>query len=127
MRMFVHQGGFSILEVVVALGVISIALTGTLNLFTTGFKSLAFSDKMTVALNAARAKLEEIKGAEFSQITLLYPDGSTYPVSNLNGGTLRVEYPNGISSDPLVVRVTVTWPEGGVERSIDLVTMVSSG
>lgn len=127
MRRLRSQRGFSTLEVIVSLGIILIALTGTLSLFKAGFGSLASSNKLTVALNVARAKLEEIKGTEFSRITSLYPDGSTYTVPNLSGGALKVEYPNGTSSDPLIVKVTVTWPEGEVERSINLVTMVSGG
>lgn len=125
MKAIASQRGASVLEVILALGIIFLALTGTLSLFKAGFRSLASSDRMTVALNSARSKLEEIKGTEFSQITTLYPDGSIYTLPSINGA-IRVEYPNGTSSDPLIVKVTVTWPEGDVQRSITLVTMVSS-
>jgi hypothetical protein len=120
------ERGTSILEAVVALSITLIALSGTMGLFSIGFKSSISSAHLTTALNAARAKLEEIKGTEFSRITTVYPDGSTYPVPNLNGGTLRVEYPNGTSSNPLVISVSVAWQEGEVVKEINLMTMVSS-
>jgi len=120
------ERGISILEVAVALGVILIALTGATQLLSFGFRSAGSSAYMTTALNAARAKLEEIKGDELLRIPTDYPDGSTYTVPDLPEGELKVEYPNGTTSDPLVIRITVRWREKNITRNAILATMVTS-
>ena len=113
-------------EVAVALGITLIALTGAAQLLSFGFKSASSSAYMTIAVNAARAKIEEMKGVELSRVPIEYPDGSTYAVGDLPNGTLRIEYPEGTAADPLPVLITVEWTERGVGRSVRLATMLGA-
>lgn len=120
------ERGASIVEVAVALGITLIALTGAAQLLSFGFKSATSSAYMTIAVNAARAKIEEMKGVEFSKAPIEYPAGSARAVDELPNGTLRIEYPQGTSADPLPVLITVEWVEKGVRRSVKLATMLGA-
>jgi len=120
------ERGASMVEVAVALGITLIALTGAAQLLSFGFRSASSSAYITIAVNAARAKIEEMKGVELSRVPIEYPDGSTYAVGDLPNGTLRIEYPEGTAADPLPVLITVEWTERGVGRSVRLATMLGA-
>ena len=115
------------MESLVALSILLISITGTLGLFTIGFKSLAVPKHLTAAVNIARAKMEEIKNTPFESITTSFPEGD-YPVegSSLPDGTiLNISYPNGVVN-PLAIMVVVSWQEGDNVQSIELFTLVAS-
>jgi general secretion pathway protein I len=59
MRLFRKQG-FTLIEVVVALAILGIGLTVIIELFSGGLRLARVSKEYSIAMNHARAKLEEI-------------------------------------------------------------------
>jgi Tfp pilus assembly protein PilV len=127
-RVVTGQRGFTVVEALISLSILLISITGTLSLFTIGFKNLAMPQNMTAATNIARAKVEEIKDTSFELITTYFPEG-TYPIESTlipEGATLSISYPDGVEANPLALSVTVSWEEDEQQRTIQLVTLVTS-
>jgi prepilin-type N-terminal cleavage/methylation domain-containing protein len=122
--------GFTLLETMIALGILLIGAVGALSLFSYGLKATATSKYITAATNIARAKLEEVKNTPFQNITTTYPNDSSYNVENASlpeGATWTVSYPDGIGANPLNISLVVSWQdEGGRTSQVELRTLVTS-
>ena len=112
------KGGFSLIEVVVALAVISIALLSmlTMMLNTTNLKEVG--RQRTLAKQAAMAKLEELKAQDFDSIVPDYGTGgpqNTFEVEGLTGIDALNPVAQGVISidnsnpDLLDLTIVVTW------------------
>ena len=124
-----RQQGFTLMESLVALSILLISITGTLGLFTIGFRTLVVPKHLTVATNIARAKMAEIKNTSFESITATYDPEVDYPVENSSlpdGTILNISYPDGEGADPLAISVAVSWQEDDNLRNIELLTSVVS-
>lgn len=122
------QKGFTLVEALVSLSILLISITGTLSLFTIGFKNLAMPQNMTAATNIARSRVEEIKDTPFELITTYFPEG-TYSIESTlipEGATLSIVYPDGVEANPLTLSIAVSWEEDEKSRTIQLVTLVTS-
>ena len=121
--------GFTLLEVIIALGILLVGAVGALSLFSYGFRAITISKHITAATNIARARLEEIRNLPFEDITTVYPDGSVFPVENPSlpeGATWTVSYPDGTEADPLRISLVVSWQEGDRTGRVELMTLVTS-
>ena len=56
-----NKGGFSLVEVIIALTVFAIGIMGTAGLITTVIRNNTFANRMTTAVNLAGYKMEDIK------------------------------------------------------------------
>lgn len=63
------QKGFSLLEVVIAMLVLSVGLLGVVSLFETGFKALRTADKQGTAVQLAKGKMEELRAGDPTLLT----------------------------------------------------------
>ena len=122
--------GFTLLEVMIALGILLIGAVGTLSIFGYGLRATAASKHVTAATNIARAKLEEIKNTPFDNITAAYPNGSSYDIESASlpeGTTWTVSYPDGTGANPLNISLIVSWQgENGRTSQVELMTLVTS-
>lgn len=132
------EGGFTLIEVMFAGFVLSVAVMGMLSLITVGHSVSRDTVEMRAAKNAALAKLEEIK--EFAE-TDFYAvrenfDGprGNFDVVDLQDPRLAGDPPNGTISivettngDPnlLDIVVTVSWWGVGGARDIEYRTRLS--
>ena len=77
--------GFSLLEVMIAMIVLTIGLLAVVALFETGMKALKAGDKMTLAADLAKNKMESLRG---SNVTLL-EDGEDRPEGMIRSWSIR--------------------------------------
>ncbi len=145
------DNGFSLIEVVVALGLLAAVLISVSGLFVLAQKQVDGGRKHSVALSVARDILEEMNGWAFRQLYLEYGfDGSatSYTADSRSNGVaagwqeaLDAELQNshaeiliesiGESGSPpplgaaryIRVQITVHWKEGLRTRSVQLATV----
>ncbi len=124
-----NQRGFTFVEVIVALGLLLIASTGTFGVFFFALQNAGTAKHTTAATYSAKWQMETIKNTTFEYITALFPDGVTSEVqgTSLPDGEMTVTYPDGTGANPLTITVTVSWLERTITKSVQLTTqMISS-
>jgi len=121
--------GFTLLEIVVAILILTIALLGLASLTSTIINGNFFNRTLTVATTLAKDKLEELKSRPLTgtgsgaTIPSAY-SGTDYRGANLETATSTNAYFtrtwNASGTDPVTITVTVTWP---TNRSVVLKTI----
>lgn len=122
----IKQSGFSLLELVLALGLVSLVVLFSADFLISVIQTNAFSQNRTAALALAQEKMEDLKAQPTSAIN----NESEAMVTNGNLGTFfRREtsvIKNG-SEATLRVAVRVTWPrrDGGGEHQVALSSQIA--
>ena len=103
--------GFSLMELLVSVAILSISLGSWLGLFIYCSTFVDLSGNMTKALRGAQGKLEEIRNHTYSLITTDYAAGGSpgnkFDVTQLNGkGAVYIDSTN---ANLLTVKVVVSW------------------
>ena len=114
-----RERGFSLLEVVFAVEILTVLTLGVLLVILPVSRQLRINRELDIATTETRKVLEKIQCVPFFQITTIYPDGIDIPLPALDQGLLTVSYDDP-TEDPLVVRADLTWnsPElGTMNRS----------
>ncbi len=124
-----NERGFSLLELIIAIGVLAIGLVGILRIFPVGLRVSYRSGMVTKAAFLAKNKIEEVKMAGFEAVTQLPPK------MPLSGTEEQFEWEifidevalDGLSSsdDVRKIIVTVSWIERNRTRSKDFITYVT--
>lgn len=118
------ERGFTVIEVLVAIAIISVGVLALGANTTSITRSNRLSANTTIAVNLAQEKLEEAK-AQPSLTNGTFADVPPGPTGSLFSRTLAIiDSPEARLKQ---VDVTVTWIEYGVERSVALGTYVYSG
>ena len=94
MRKFINNNGFTLIEVLVAIVILSIGLLGTAALITGIIKGNQVSNRITTATTCAQDMMEEIRRLGYSGIPCTTP------------GSPSIESYNSITDYPLYKRVT---------------------
>jgi general secretion pathway protein I len=117
------EGGFTLLEVLVALAVLSIALVAVFELFSANLKGIAASDDYVSAVLRAESKMREILDDDklteksWGEAT---DDGYRMDATVADAATDRTE---NLQVKLLEITLTVHWTRGTKERSLTLKTM----
>ena len=87
--------GFSLLEVVFAMAVLTLGLTATLMTLQLGMRSLDFARRNTVATQALQNEAERLRLMKWDEISALPPEGevdlaTTFGPNAIPGGALRI-------------------------------------
>ncbi|MFC1623707.1 prepilin-type N-terminal cleavage/methylation domain-containing protein [Candidatus Omnitrophota bacterium] len=121
--------GFSLLELIIAIGVLAIGLVGVLQIFPVGLRASYRSGMMTKAALLAKNKIEEVKMAGFLVIIEELPK---IPLSGTEGDfdwEIFIDEVDldglGSSDDIRKLTVTVSWAERNKIRSKDFMTYVT--
>lgn len=125
-KFFVHQGGLSLIEVMISMGIL-VALfalyTAALNTMN-ATKSLRFEN---VAYHVANKKMEELRGTAFTSL----PSSGTINdsmLSQIPSGAGSFAVANYVSySGMKEITVIVTWTERGINKQFELKTLAGSG
>jgi len=88
------QRGISLVEILIAVGILGVVLVGQLKLFIVCSGLASISGNMTAATAAVQSKLEEIRGHEYSDIVADYSD-ATFDLTDITGkGIIYVDSSN---------------------------------
>jgi type IV pilus assembly protein PilV len=120
------QDGFTLLEVLVAIVILTIGLLGTAGLTTGVIRGNHFSKNVTSATAAGQTKLEAIKSGGYTYATTTNFPSDTVAM----GGTTFTRAITITSSSPAAnmktVSVTVSWIESNnTGRSVNLQTILA--
>ena len=120
------HNGFTLLEVLVAIVILTIGLLGTAGLTTGVIRGNHFSKNVTSATAAAQTKLETIKSGGY-----VYATTANFPNDTVSmGGMSFMRSTTITSSSPAAnmktVSVTVSWTESNnTARSVNLQTILA--
>ncbi|MBU1147185.1 MAG: prepilin-type N-terminal cleavage/methylation domain-containing protein [Candidatus Omnitrophica bacterium] len=124
-----NRKGFSLLELIIAVGVLAIGLVGVLQIFPVGLRASYRAGMITKASFIAQNKMEEVKMSGFDAISALPPK---IPLSGEDDDFKWEIFIDEVdleglesSDDMLKVTVTVSWIDRDRTRSKDFVTYVA--
>src|SRR3989338_1285434 len=112
-KIFQSPQGFTLVEVLIAVGILAIVIVWLLQLFVSCSAPAEAAGNTTFALNEAQNKMEEIRNHDFDSIATDYASGgtpgNTFTLSTLNGtGTVATSQVGG-SSELLQIGIDVSW------------------
>lgn len=117
------EEAFTLIEIMIALVVLSVGLVALAGLQISAIKGNAFSKRMTTAVTIANARLEEIKNTAYANIQS--ESSAQVTASNMNF-TRQVTVTN---DSPVLntktVNVTVTWKDGSKSHTVPISTIIS--
>jgi len=111
--------GFTLLEVLIAVIIFTVGTIAVTEAFSSGLFAHADASNMVIALNIARARLEEIKDTAFGSIADSGPTADTI----FDDFEVTIDVDEG--GNPMEVEVTVNWDTAGGETGITLSTIVA--
>lgn len=108
-----NNGGFTLVEVMLTVGILAVVIVGLLQLFVYCATLAESAGNITLALNDAQSKIEEIRNHDFSSLTTDYGSGGTpgnnFTLNSLNGsGTVTIAQVGG-ASELLQVQIDAAW------------------
>jgi type IV pilus assembly protein PilV len=117
------EEAFTLIEIMIALVVLSVGLVALVGLQISAIKGNAFSKRMTTAVTIANARLEEIKNTAYANIQ----SESSTQVSASNMNFTREVTVNNDSPvlNTKTVNVTVTWKDGSKSHTVPISTIIS--
>jgi prepilin-type N-terminal cleavage/methylation domain-containing protein len=101
-----QKAGFTLVEIIVATAVFLMAVVGILYSYAKCLELSEIGRTSTIALQAVKNKLEEIKAADFSTVHGTY-DGTTFTAPGLNG--IGKVYVDNSNAKLLVVKAVFCW------------------
>lgn len=111
-----HQKGFTLIEVMVAILLLTVALLGLAAVTTTVIRGNALSQTLTLATTLARDKMEELKGVNYDALpTLTATDYATAEgtfQTSAAGSYYKREWTSP-GTDTKTIHVRVTWQGQG--------------
>lgn len=121
-----NRKGFTLIEIVVALGILGIGLTVILELFAGGLRSARMSEDYTKATWHGQTKMEEMLMTR--DLTEGVTEGTFDNQFSWKSEVKKANPPLGqdekteasLPVDLYQIMVTVTWPSGTGRRSLDL-------
>lgn len=104
--------GFTLIEVIIAMILLTVGLLTLFSVITSGLVQSGVTREYDVARNAANAKIEEIRGVNFSDIVSVYSAtdfavvGLVTPTGWANPGYISV---NDSAADLYDITITIRW------------------
>jgi type IV pilus assembly protein PilV len=115
--------GFTLIEVMIALVVMSIGLTALAAVQISAIRGNAFSKRMTTAVSIADGKMEQIKNGSYASI--ISESATQVTQSNMNFTRQVMVTNNSPLANTKTVNVTVSWSDGSNSHSVPITTIVS--
>jgi type IV pilus assembly protein PilV len=119
----IPDDGFTLIEVMIALVVMSIGLTALAAVQISAIRGNAFSKRMTTAVSIAEARMEQIKNGSYASII---PESAIQVTqSNMNFTRQVAVTNNSPLANTKTINVTVSWSERSKSPSVPITTIVS--
>lgn len=120
------DSGFTLLEVLVAIVILSIGLLGTAGLTTGVIRGNHYSKNITSATAAAQTKLEAIKSGGYTNATSTNFPSDTVSMGGTSFTRTIVITSGSPAANMKTVSVTMTWSEANnASRSVNLQTILA--
>jgi type IV pilus assembly protein PilV len=116
------EEGFTLVEIMIALVVLSVGLVALAGLQISAIRGNAFSKRMTTAVSIANEKMEQLKNSSYANI--LSESSTQVNQSNMNF-TRQVTVTNGPLANTKTLNVTVTWSDSSKSHSVPITTVIS--
>lgn len=129
-RRWPSKDGFSLVEVMVSVGILVMVIIGLLRLFVYCSVLAEHSGNVTTAVTEIQTQLEEIRNHNFDNIATDYASGgtpgNTFNLTNVNGaGTITISTVGG-SSELLQITIVANWQnKDGRSASATLASMIA--
>lgn len=118
----IHNKGFTLLEVIVAMVIVVIGLILISQTFSTGLRAVRVSDKATVARFLAEQKLTELELQDYSTLQTTSGDfGTDYPEF-----TWQEEVSSTDLDNLTQVNLTISWTEDNATRTLLISKLISN-
>jgi len=114
------SSGFTLLEVLLALLLLTGSVVAICWAHSTGMYASADIENVDLALNIAQAKMEDIKNTPFASLA----DSGPTPDANFPNYNVTVNVAEG--QNPMQVDVTVAWNVKGGQTNVLLTTLVAN-
>ena len=121
MTVRVANCGFTLLEILITIVILTVGIVIIVGLFGTGLVSSFDAENTTIAMNLAQRRMEEVRNLNF---TTGIVDEAKAEIDGFPGFQREVEVTEP-ETDLKEVRVTVYWTCKGEEVSVPLVTYIS--
>jgi type IV pilus modification protein PilV len=118
---FAATAGFTLIEVMIAVAILSIGLLSLANLQIAMIRGNAFSQRMTTAASIAEAKLEQLKNTPLAQI---HAEPPTAVTASNRTFTRHVMVAAGPQPNTVSASVIVTWVNGAKTHTLPLTTIM---
>jgi len=120
-----RKRGFTLLELMIAAGILVIAVSGVIALFVRLILSNESKSNMITAANDAQYVMEYIKQLDFDAIGTFNPDD--LGIDNLPGESISITPPQDqdIEINLKNITVNVSWTERGGEKYFPLPTLIA--
>lgn len=130
LTMKLSDRGFTLIEVMLAAGILVIVLSGILATYISCFELISTSQNLTLAVNAAQRRIEEMRDYSFSQIYADY-NNQIFTVGEITiGNSQGVIYVDNSNPDLLEITVSVCWRQRGgriIGEDLDLDGILDAG
>lgn len=116
------KGGFTILEMLISVVLLVVGTVATLNMFGIAMTADADIENATMALDLAQEEMEQIKDAGSWDAI----DSLASSRVNVGGAFQSFDKEVIVSGDPKLVHVIVYWNARGVDRKVELATLMTN-
>lgn len=134
MRLFVKTdmkltNGLTLVELMIVSLILSVTIVALVLVFINALNQIALAREMSIAADDLSDCLEKMKTVSFANLTSQFPDSAAIAPALIGGFLLvneaiTVSYPQGVSVDPLEIKVEVTWSgKDGRTRSMAFKTI----
>jgi len=121
LRLSASQRGFTLLEVLIALVILSLGLLALASLTTTVIRNNSFSDDFTTATALAQDKLEELVNTSFGSMT---SSSDTVNQDGTAGSKYSRTWTIGTGTNSKTIQVDVGWTSNlGISKTISVYTV----
>jgi prepilin-type N-terminal cleavage/methylation domain-containing protein len=118
-------GGFSLIEVLVAMVVLGIMLLTLISVFIYGYNVIARSTQVALATQICQEEVERIRNLAFDTVAALGTTFTNSKLSRLINGQGVEAIQAGPGTDMKILTVSVTWNYRGRSLRKDVVTYVT--
>ncbi len=119
------KAGFTLVEVLITILMLTVVLTAILSCFVQGFEILTRMKQMTIATQCIQKELEVIRTMHYSDILGLDDTFTNDNLSYLDNSSGTVNLEDSIGSEIKKLTVSVTWTYRGKQMRKDVVTYVT--
>jgi prepilin-type N-terminal cleavage/methylation domain-containing protein len=115
--------GFTLIEIMIAVAIISIGLLALGGLQVSLIRGNALSQRMTAAISVAEQKMEQVKNTSYTNIEA--ESATQIQASGFNFTRQVIVIDNSPLANTKTVNVAVTWSDGLMTHTVPLTTIIT--